>query len=61
MSEKKLEDMTFDELSDHIYREVHSALLEGGGKKMKLAIELWMNHTIKWNKEWERRRQKMIY
>jgi hypothetical protein len=50
---KKLEDMNFNELVDHVTQQVHLGLLEGGSKEMRSRIHLWLAHTI----EWDRREQ----
>jgi len=40
ITEKTLEEMTFDELVELASHRIHSALLEGGGKEMKSTIHL---------------------
>jgi hypothetical protein len=47
---KKLEDMSFQELVDFAAIQIHTALLEGGGKAMKAALHLWMGQAILWSK-----------
>jgi len=47
---KQIEDMTFEELVDRASREIHSALLEGGGRSMKASIHMWMSQAIYWDK-----------
>lgn len=51
MSEKKLVDMTFEELVDHVSRDLHSGLLEGGGKELKARVHLWIGQAIYWQHE----------
>ena len=43
-----LEEMTFNELVDEATRDIHSALLEDGGKGMKRAVFLWLSTTAQW-------------
>ncbi|MGW8181965.1 MAG: hypothetical protein ACWGQW_24825 [bacterium] len=46
---KQLEDLTYTELVDHVTREVHSALLSGGGKGMHEALSLWLSQAVYWH------------
>jgi hypothetical protein len=46
---KKLEDMTYNELVEYVSQQLHSALLEGGGKSLKAAVHLWLGQAIVWN------------
>lgn len=48
--EKKLEEMTFDELAELATHRIHSALLEGGGREMKRTVHLWMGQAIIWRR-----------
>jgi len=48
VTEKTLEEMTFDELVELAAHRIHSALLEGGGKEMKRTLHLWMGQAIVW-------------
>ncbi len=48
-SEKKIEDMSFEELVGYATREIHSALLEGGARNMKATIHMWMDQAIYWD------------
>lgn len=41
----------FEDLVDEAARQIHSRLLEGGGKEMKAAIHMWMVAAINWEKE----------
>ena len=50
ITEKTIEEMTFDELVKLATIQIHSALLEGGGKSMKSSVWMWMNQAINWNK-----------
>ncbi len=51
MTEKQLISMTFEELVDNVSRDLHSALLEGGGKEFKARVHLWLGQAIYWSKE----------
>jgi hypothetical protein len=46
---KKLEELTFDELVELATQRIHSALLEGGGKSMKTAVHMWLQQAMLWN------------
>jgi len=48
VTEKKLEEMTFDELAELAAHRIHSALLEGGGKEMKRTLHYWLGQAIVW-------------
>lgn len=45
---KLIEEMTWDELVDHLTQYIHSGLLEGGGKKMKDTVDYSMQLTLRW-------------
>lgn len=45
---KLVEDMTFDEIVELAALQIHSALLEGGGREMKKTVYLWMGQAIAW-------------
>lgn len=49
MCNKKIEDMTFEELVKNAALEIHSALLESGGKGLKGSLHVWMGQAIYWN------------
>jgi len=42
------DDMTYEELVDHITQQAHLGLLEGGGQGLKSAIYLWVGQAIQW-------------
>ena len=48
-TEKTLEELTYNELVEMIALEAHSALLEGGGSKMKSTLFMWIGQAIKWS------------
>ena len=48
---KELKDLDFAELVDEATREIHSGLLEGGGKEMRNRVWLYLNTAINWSKE----------
>lgn len=50
LKKKTIEEMTFEELAEYAALQIHSALLEGGGKAMKGAVHLWLGQTILWSK-----------
>lgn len=47
---KELKDMKFGELVDEMARNIHSALLLGGGSSMTVAVHLAMNTAIEWQR-----------
>ena len=47
----KKKEMTFEELVEQAAQSIHSALLEGGGNKMKASVWLYLNQAIIWSKE----------
>ena len=49
MHSKKIEDMTFEELVKNAALEIHSALLESGGKGLKGSLHVWMGQAIYWS------------
>ena len=42
---------TFDELVDQAARDIHSALLKGGGQEMRSSVHLWLSIATQWNKK----------
>jgi hypothetical protein len=42
---------SFEDLVDEATRQIHSRLLEGGGKSMRSAVHMWMVAAINWEKE----------
>ncbi len=48
---KEIEDMTFNELVDEATRNIHSGLLENGGKGMKDCVYMWLANTAIWATE----------
>lgn len=44
----KLKDMSFEELVDYVTQRVHIGLLEGGSKRMRSEIHMWLGQTILW-------------
>jgi hypothetical protein len=55
---KKLEDMNFSELVDHVTQQVHLGLLEGGSKEMRSRIHLWLAHAIAWDRREQNKAKK---
>lgn len=49
--DKKIKDWSFEELADEVTRQMHSALLEGGGKAMKSRFYIVFNIIEQWRKE----------
>jgi len=49
----RLEDMTYEELVEHVTQRVHLALIEEGGKGMRRTIHLWLSQAILWSKAQE--------
>ena len=47
----KKKEMTFEELVEQASLSIHSALLAGGGEKMKATVWLYLNRAIIWSKE----------
>lgn len=48
MSQKPLEDCTFEELVDIAARDIMTALIDGGGKQFKSQVFLSMELAVKW-------------
>lgn len=46
---KKLEELSFDELTDQATFGIFNGLIEGGTKQMKSQIWLWMSTVIRWS------------
>jgi len=51
VTEKTLEEMTFNELVELATHCIHSGLLEGGGKEMKRTVHMWLGQAILWSRE----------
>ena len=47
----ELKELTYQELVDKASRDIHSNLLETGGRGMRQAVHQWMHTAIIWNKE----------
>ena len=47
---KRLEDMTYDELVEHVTQQHHSALLREGGKGLRQSVHSWLWQAIQWDK-----------
>lgn len=45
---KRIEDMDWNELEDHLTQLIHAGLLEGGGKGLKSAVSFAMSLTLRW-------------
>jgi hypothetical protein len=50
ITQKTIEEMTFDELAQWAAHRIHAALLEEGGKGLKREVHLWLSQAILWNK-----------
>lgn len=48
---KELKELTLRELADEASRDIHSNLLEAGGKGLYLAVFKWLDTAIRWNEE----------
>jgi len=56
---KNIEDIeTFDEMCDIATQKIHSALLEGGGHRMKSTVHLWLSHAILWKERQDKSKKK---
>lgn len=48
----------FQEMVEYATCQIHSALLEGGGTKMRGAVHTWMAYAIRWNEEKKKAEEK---
>lgn len=55
---KMMEDMTWDELTEHLTQYIHSGLLEGGGKKMRDSVSCAMQLALRWRAAQDQHPQK---
>jgi hypothetical protein len=55
---KNEKDWTYNELVEEATREIHSALLEGGGRNMRSTVHMWLNQAILWDKRMEGKEKK---
>ena len=44
---------TFEDIVDEATRQIHTALLEGGGKAMKAKVHTYLSYIIQWNQEYK--------
>jgi len=63
MAATKLEDMTFQELTEYAATRIHLGLIGDGGKGMSREVHLWMDQAIRWyqfqqDKEKKKRKKK---
>jgi hypothetical protein len=55
---KKLFDMTYEELVEHVSQEIHTALLTKGGPGIRSAVYLWLSQAIMWSEREQKVKEK---